>query len=117
MRELKFRAWVFYGQKLEKPNYSRDYGSLSRFFEDHDEDDTDQCIELYTGLKDKNLKEIYEGDILMTPDGKLIEIGWNNKYARFGYHGITAGYNAFTSLGKCKVIGNIHENPELLEEE
>ena len=53
----------------------------------------------------------------MTPDGKLIEIGWNNKYARFGYHSVTVGYNALTSLGKCKVIGNRHENKELLEEE
>lgn len=39
MRELKFRVWVYYGEKLKKPNYSRDYGSLDRFFEDHSEED------------------------------------------------------------------------------
>ena len=122
MRELKFRAWVYYGEKLKKPNYSRDYGNLDRFFEDHWENDDEQCIEQYTGLKDKNGKEIYEGDIL-GDDWDSCFVQWCDKCKQDQIHTI-AGCMAclgdiqwyeFATAKDVKVIGNIHENPELLE--
>ena len=117
MRELRFRAWVFYGEKLKKPHYSRDYESLDRFFEDHDENDIDQCIEQYTGLKDKNGKEIYEGDILKFEDS-IFEVGWFSKGARFGFCPIkNCNIGMGFSLNRTEVIGNIHENAELLKKE
>jgi uncharacterized phage protein (TIGR01671 family) len=115
MRELKFRAWVFYGEKLKKPHYSQDYGSLSRFFEDHDENDDDQCIEQYTGLKDRDGKEIYEGDILQYFGATLVveyhdEAFWAVKYDTKEAWNI----RVFIGVSGARVIGSIHENAELL---
>ena len=123
MRSLKFRAWVSYGEKLKEPNYSRDYDSLDRFFEDHDENDTDQCIEQYTGLKDKNGKEIYEGDIL-TAFGNYYKVVFESERSGFVAKRVDApkddffaGYFGRYLVKHCEVIGKIHENPELLEGE
>ena len=79
-------------------------------------------FEQYTGLKDKNGKEIYEGDVVkaMWTDkydylkrSQFVEsVSWDDEYACFqvGELGMKA-YDTF------EVIGNIHENPELLKEE
>lgn len=132
MRELKFRAWVYYGERLKKPNYSRDYDSLDRFFEEHDENDIDQCIEQYTGLKDKNGKEIYEGDIVrikfVGAEPEIWVIGWDINLCRFGffysYKRILEGHWSNYDLKvidyrkqPLEIIGNIHENAELLKKE
>lgn len=66
-------------------------------------------LEQFTGLNDKNGKEIYQGDILKTKYKKnnyivddLLEFGWY--------------YHEFICHEKLiEIIGNIHENPELLE--
>ena len=75
----------------------------------------------YTGLCDKNGKKIFEGDIV------AIERGWNEtvKYHVFfdpqicGFIGDSINYIGFTTFGddeiNMEVIGNIHDNPELLK--
>lgn len=77
-----------------------------------------ECIMQSTGLRDKNGKEIFEGDILGTKDGLLngvveyrSDLGmWTNSLIR---------YNNFERLctvaNSREIIGNIHENPEFLE--
>lgn len=91
----------------------------------------------YTGLKDKNGKEIYEGDILTDydPDGELfnnecardriwvVEYGTKNGNNIVGSFVIRSAHRntvAFAVTGDwielLKVIGNIYENPELLKQ-
>ena len=121
MREIKFRAWDVLGKEYHYkgfPLVDLD-GSLIDDYGDELLDSTVFIIEQYTGLKDKNGKEIYEGDI-MRYDAIDYEIYWEDEYAgwfnrRIDGRGETHGSDSFylvTSLGS--VVSNIHENPELL---
>nr|DAT62254.1 MAG TPA: YopX protein [Caudoviricetes sp.] len=74
-----------------------------------------------TGLKDKNGKEIFEKDIL-DYNGRRVVVKWHGSYAGFIYEFVDELQNRTTewqplylSYYKFEVIGNIYENPELLE--
>ena len=76
-----------------------------------------------TVLIDKNGKEIFEGDVLRTYDGELAKVVWN-KYlgcweARFIDEIVDLSEVADIKYNRsdCEVVGNIYENPELLEGE
>lgn len=79
---------------------------------------SDDCIWMqYTGLKDKNRTEIYEGDIVRVDwnDNRykpvICEVQWVNETASWSFGaGSTAEVN-----WSHEIIGNIHENPELLK--
>lgn len=117
-REIKFRAWDKEDENMtswESINLDFEY-SLEQFLE------MDRFVMMqFTGLRDKNGKEIYEGDIL----GKTSEtsglsyrytVEWDSENARFMARGKHFQELVSDSLERgCKVIGNIYESPELLE--
>ena len=80
----------------------------------------------YTGLTDKNGKKIFEGDILefTYDDAKSFHIvQWSYEYAGWATQNIEEKYDAETmdfwdEYRECyEIIGNIHDNPELLKED
>jgi hypothetical protein len=64
----------------------------------------------FTGLKDKNGNEIYDGDILQDIHGSKAEIRWNGLRWQLWCYGFYA--SSFKEIGKMEVIGNIYDNPE-----
>lgn len=75
-----------------------------------------------TGLRDKNGKEIFEGDILDYKGRKAL-VRWHGSYASFIYRFVDELQNRNTewkplylAYMKCEIIGNIYENRELLED-
>lgn len=105
MREFKFRAWDE-GQII-KCLLSTNYG-LHRFFGILNDD---AIIMQYTGLKDKNGVEIYEGDIILYQNCKG-EIYYCNDTCMFmAKFKTTHSSWSFDSMDdEIEVIGNIHEN-------
>ena len=88
------------------------YGSYNKRYKDFN-------LMQYTGLKDKNNKEIYEGDIVALHNGKY-KVIFNTKEARFVLKDAFFEMDIpFTNNNneRMEIVGNIYENPELMEDE
>jgi len=123
MREIKFRAWDNEFKKMKQIDIQEGF-------------DSELLLMQFTGLKDKNGKEIYEGDILKLgdedkePKTTFSEVYWCEYQSKFMHKRrfLTGGGSAgelntwnnyldgIKDLDFCEVIGNIYENPELLKE-
>lgn len=144
MREIKFRAWnkneckmaevievtfniIFKTIKhtLVRYRYKLDNGKIEDESEYIDEAGCGNIVLMqYTGLKDKNEKEIYEGDIIeggyLNPlNNELISKKYVVEYENAQFRGKLIGHSPYgdTSLYfiKGEIIGNIYNNKELLE--
>ena len=121
MRELKFRAWDKVENKMlfdADPFALHVFGSNEPLLaKTHRNED---CIfEQYTGLKDKNGKEIYIGDVVRKNHGDIIGKIVQNPSGeyRIAWIGVFGGETVlYDHHSLCEVIGNIHENPGLLVE-
>lgn len=134
MRDIKFRAW----DKLLEQMIYQGHRSLAHYFSASITEDSP--LMQYTGLKDKNGKEIYEGDVVH--DVYYRDNGWNDwKVESKGYVKFINGSfclictsdidgsdmydelykrmnpNDTKAIGSVEVIGNIYENPDLLQTE
>lgn len=71
----------------------------------------------YTGLKDDDEKEIYEGDIIEDKYKNRYEVRYDNKRMSWIAHSTIPFENniPLCIVTECTIIGNIHDNPELLE--
>jgi uncharacterized phage protein (TIGR01671 family) len=135
MREIKFRAW-----DIKSKKFRTSVPVLERWWDSDCWDDSEEAMEepfvnlvhplgfsdrliydQFTGAHDKNGVEIYENDIVqeenefrITPRNELIKwISTNDGWGADGWYGIPSR-DYMTHKVQGVVVGNIHENPELI---
>lgn len=118
MREIKFRAWINEWRReshtrIWEDQQKEDASWMQYFKKNKIEPCNDDCILMqYTWLKDKNGKEIYEGDIVKNEYGENFKTEYLDwmvlPFVRFPEYKCEWTWD-------CEIIWNIYENPELIK--
>ena len=119
MRDIKFRVWdkqekkMVYNAEDTYDDYPVDmssFGAILAFPRYYD-------VMQYTSLRDKNGKEIYEGDILTWGNNVIAKVYWADNLAMFRcvIEG-TEEFDLFAFNQEASIIGKIYENKEVLDE-
>jgi uncharacterized phage protein (TIGR01671 family) len=129
-REIKFRAWIPQEKKVLSWEALQDYyggdDAYYCLFESLFTENSDWKVMQFTGLKDKNGKEIYESDLLLIPEGYGGDFRYKECVAEIKYdEGCFYAHNLSHKDGivmqdfqwnELEVIGNIYENGDLIKE-
>lgn len=122
LERFKFRAWdknekIMYDPRILDDSFINDEGfyksdgfvQTSPYFRN-------LILMQYTGHKDKNGVEIYEGDIILGDwkDSSPMEVKWTD-YAGCGCCDNSIGWEGIFRGIKCAIVGNIYQNPELIK--
>lgn len=124
-REIKFRCWdKEVGSMKTSSKWGVHFdGGIIPFGKDHYYKDN-YVVMQYTGLKDKNGKEVFEGDIVKCQQGCSHEVVWDETIGGTVGGGMPGWYlkgliknggMGYAWTREEEVIGNIHQNPELLK--
>lgn len=135
MRGIEFRAWDTEAKcYIREPILVDNFGNVYEVCEKPSPvqgtclitGKNNVILEQYTGVEDKNCKEIYEGDIvrygrhlsgIIPAESLTAVVKWWSGEEEYYPCSTSSGFSLPFSEDGYEVIGNIHENPELLEEE
>lgn len=134
-RIIKFRCWDLVNGKvalLDSLHFNPDltisgvgisFPAKTGFIKEHREQGDDLILMQFTGLLDKNGKEIYEGDVVRSYCGQG-EVKFGEYMAGGQDYYASGAYGFFIqrseseddteTLGQCEIIGNVYENPTLI---
>ncbi|MBO3755705.1 hypothetical protein J5O02_01265 [Streptococcus suis] len=129
----KFRAWDIFHNKWVKHFYITENGLIYNMEQLHRDligavpiEQSGLIVMQSTGLFDKNGKEIFEGDVVLENGWRKVAVSFGTQEIEenFGDKRIFQGFNLYLGGGypeavmsKYEIIGNIYENPELMEVE
>ena len=108
MRAIKFRAWY---KPFKDNNFGAGYKYGNNVISFHNMSPEKYELEQYTGLHNDDGAELYEGDILLDHD-----TGYIVGSVEYREDGFWCGDDRLIDCIDCQVVGNVNDNPELLED-
>ena len=132
-REIKFRVWdkkrkkmfpisemFFHAEPIDLGIIDYDWDTVTIWSDNKEIGEevkrkNEIVLMQFTGLKDKNNKEVYEGDMVKDYSGETQEVIWDIHWNGMGGWNLTGHSGVYEWIGEEEIIGNIYENPELLK--